>query len=111
MPSSLRRQGSNLPAVNAGCSGHVNFGHSDRLFRCHHAFVDAGRHIAQYRMQTLAVVGSDDVSGDIALVFRYGSRYFAARHAPSQAKEEAFGDRVVPTVSFAARAANEAMPG
>jgi len=55
---------------HAKCVVASNFGHDDKFFLCHLAFIDAGRQIAQYRMQALAVVEAGDVICHIELGFR-----------------------------------------
>jgi hypothetical protein len=62
-------------------------------------------------VQTFTVVEADDVVGDIDFCLRVVGIFALLNPFHFQIQEEAFRDGIVPAVSFAAHAANEAVTG
>src|SRR5450830_153349 len=85
------------------------FGHSDRLFDCRLLLESIGWQVAQFGMQSHAVVEANDVVGDVS----HGLAVVGVVALPNalrlEAQEEALHHRVVPTVALAAHAAYQAV--
>ena len=62
-------------------------------------------------MQTFAVIEADDVVGDVDSGFRVVGIVALPHPFHFEIQEEAFSNSVVPTVSLAAHAADEALAG
>jgi hypothetical protein len=85
------------------------FAHSDRSFDCRFLLKGIGWQVAQLGMQTHAVVEADDVVSDVI----GGLAVIGVIALPDafhfEVQEEALHDRVVPTITFAAHAAHQAV--